>query len=163
MLKNKYFALSLLIFAVIFFYIFFIKGFLMKRHSKPLLHKPSVKVEEKNEGTVAESFDLYKPFKTEEIFSLSPEEWGRDIFVLVMPEEVEEFRMLEPPRLTAIVKDSKRTFAVLNGKIVKEGERVDGIAVKKILENSVIIDRGAGEEHVYIFNLQKGGQIEKNN
>jgi hypothetical protein len=31
--------------------------------------------------------------------------------------------------------------------------------VKKILENSVIIDRGAGEEYVYIFNLQKGDAI----
>jgi len=164
MLRNKYFALSLLIFAVIFFYIFFIRGFLMKRQPRTPLHKPVAKVEEKKEESTQENFDLNKPFKIEEISSTPSDEWGRDIFLPVLSDETEEeVRMLELPKLTAIVRDSKRTFAILNGKIVKEGERIDGILVKKILENSVIIDRGAGEEHVYIFNLQKGGQFEKNN
>lgn len=163
MLRNKYFALSLLIFAVIFFYIFFIKGFLMKRPPKLPLHKPVVKVEGGKGGSVAENFDLNKPFKIEEVSSTTSENWGRDIFKPGLREEIEEVRMWELPKLTAIVSDSKRTCAILNGKIVKEGEMVDGIIVKKILANSVIIDRGAGEEHVYIFNLQKGGQFEKNN
>ncbi len=163
MIRNRYFALSLLVFAVVLFYVFFIRGFLMKRQPRPPLQKPAVKVEEKG-GSLAEKFDLNKPFKIEKISSVPSEDWGRDIFIRpVLPEEIEEVKILEPLKLTAIVKDSKRTFAILNGKIVKEGERLDGIIVKKILENSVIIDRGAGEEHVYIFNLQKGGKFEKNN
>jgi hypothetical protein len=157
MLKNKYFAISLLIFALIIFYFSFVKGFLLRKASS-LPQKPKVMIEEKRETGFKENINLNEPFKKEEISQAFPEEWGRDIF-----RKKEEIRFLEPPKLSGIFRrDDKRFFAILNGKIVKEGDRLDGILVKRILENSVIIDRGAGEEHVYIFNLQKGGQFEKN-
>jgi hypothetical protein len=163
MLKNKYFAISLLIFALIIFYFSFVKGFLLRKASS-LPQKPKVMIEEKRETGFKENINLNEPFKKEEISQAFPEEWGRDIFRKKFPEEErEEIRFLEPPKLSGIFRrDDKRFFAILNGKIVKEGDRLDGILVKRILENSVIIDRGAGEEHVYIFNLQKGGQFEKN-
>ncbi len=164
MLKNKYFAMFLSIIAIIVVYFFFVKGFIMKRQARSFVQKPLKKVEEKYEAPVSESIDLNNPFKMEQISYNPDEEWGRDIFKRVsMEEKIEEALMEELPKLAAIIRDNQRILAILNGKIVKEGERIDGILVKKILTNSVIIDRGAGEEHVYIFNLQKGGQFEKNN
>lgn len=163
MLKNKYLAIFLSIVAIIVVYFSFVKGFIMKKHPRSLPKKPIAKIEEKYEAPIFESIDLNNPLKIEEISYSPSEEWGRDIFKKIFHnEEIEEAQMEELPKLTAIVRDNKRAFAILNGQIVKEGDRIDGIFVKKILINSVIIDRGAGEEYVFIFNLQKGGEVEKN-
>lgn len=163
MLKNKYLAIFLSIVAIIVVYFSFVKGFIMKKQSRSHPKKPIAKIEEKYEAPIIESIDLNNPLKIEEISYSPSEEWGRDIFKKIFfHDEIEEVQMEELPKLTAIVRDNKRVFAILNGQIVKEGDRIDGIFVKKILINSVIIDRGAGEEHVYIFNFHKGGEVEKN-
>ncbi len=162
MLRNKYFVIFISIVAIFVFYFFFIRGFLLKKQYKAPSVKSYVQAEEKRNEK--ESIDLNHPFRIKEIPASSSDEWGRELCVNTLPEEGEEVPILrELPKLTAIVLDKKRTFAVINGKIVKEGEQIDGILVKKILPNGVIIDRGLGEEFVYIFNIRKGGEIEKNN
>lgn len=162
MLKNKYLAIFLSVIAIIVVYLSFVKGFIMRKQPRSLPEKQIAKVEEKYEAPVVESIDLNNPLKIEEISYNPSEEWKRDIFrKIFFNEETGKTQMEELPELTAIVRDNKRVFAILNGKIVKEGERINGILVKKILTNSVIIDRGAGAEYVYVFNLQKGGEVEK--
>ncbi len=161
MLRNKYFAIFLSIVAIIVVYFSFGKGFIMKKHAKTTTQKPSQIVEKKYEATARDDMDLNNPFKIEQIFYNPDEEWGRDPFMRVSKEEIEKAMPEELPKLTAILRSKNRVFAVLNGKTVKEGERINGIFVKKILEDSVIIDRGAGDEYVYIFNLPEGGRLER--
>lgn len=162
MLRNKYFAISLLILAIIVVYFSFFRGFMLKKQAKPAAKRP-VAIEEIPKAQLKEDWDLNAPFNAEKISYETSEEWGRDIFKRVPKgNNDEELLVGELPKLTAIVRDSKRVFAILNGQIVKEGDKIDGILIKRILTNSVIIDRGVGEEHVYIFNLQKGGQFEEN-
>lgn len=162
MLRNKYLAIFLSILAIIVVYFSFFRGFILKKQVKPVAKSP-VAMEEAPKTQLREVWDLNAPFNLERIASSPSEEWGRDIFKRVVKgDKEEELLMGELPKLTAILADSKRVVAILNGQIVKEGDRIDGILVKRILKNSVIIDRGAGEEHVYIFNLQKGGQFEEN-
>ncbi|MGQ9617470.1 MAG: hypothetical protein ACUVUG_00760 [Candidatus Aminicenantia bacterium] len=163
MFKNKYFAILISIVALVFVYFSFFRGHLSVKHQKAQSYKSPLRIEEKIENKGGEGLDPNKPFQIPAFFYSSSDEWGRDPFRKIKPlEETEESGAEELPELTAIIIAGNRVSAVLNGKVIKEGERIDGILVKKILPNCIIIDRGLGDEFDYIFNVQKGGKIERN-
>ena len=65
--------------------------------------------------------------------------------------------------LEGILKDSKRAyFAIINGEMVKEGDKIMGLDVVEIKENMVKLSKD-GEEKTYKLTEEGGGLFEKKN
>ncbi len=76
-------------------------------------------------------------------------EWGRDPF---FPEGSESSKFASIPlNLTGIVWDAKMPFAVVNDKVLKNGDMIDNYKVVEIKPNSVIFSTGEETIELQLF------------
>jgi len=76
--------------------------------------------------------------------------WGRDPFLLETANIQEQGT--EDLALSGIMPDKQDPYAIINGEVVKLGDKVAGMTVIEINENNVVLDEN-GQRHTLELNL----------
>jgi len=76
--------------------------------------------------------------------------WGRDPFLLDTSNAKEQGT--EDLTLSGIMPDKQDPYAIINGEVVKLGDKAGGMTVIEINENSVVLDEN-GKRHTLELNL----------
>lgn len=77
--------------------------------------------------------------------------WGRDPFLLDASTNAQE-EGVEDLSLNGIMPDKQNPYAIINNEVVKLGDKVGGMTVIEINENSVVLDEN-GQRHTLELNL----------
>ncbi len=169
MLKNKYFAIAISIVAIIFVLrtVFILKKkkypqfqkqpqIVMNQNTQSISPLPSQPQDTKSglENTIT-SETLYEPVKIEEVKipEVSSLEWGEDPFYkesskIEIKNENGKYLMVS---LEGIVFSGGKKKAIINGKILEEGESYGGVYIKKINDESIVIFFNGKEQKIKMF------------
>ena len=83
-------------------------------------------------------------------------QWGRDPFVNASIKAGEESGMVGGLRLSAIIYRRNSGVAIINSRILRKGDRIDGKEIAQILEDRVIVRDGSGDRELRVNKFSVG-------
>jgi hypothetical protein len=83
-------------------------------------------------------------------------QWGRDPFVVSSISPGEESGMVGGLNLSAIIYRKNSGTAIINNRILRKGDRINGKEISKILEDRVILRDGSGDRDLRVNKFSVG-------
>ncbi|MEW6456910.1 MAG: hypothetical protein AB1410_09405 [Acidobacteriota bacterium] len=113
--------------------------------------------------TILDSVDLNKKVELQRIEdSALDNEWGKDPFFLPETKEVSVQKVVQTApqsavtlNISGILIDRNRRLVLINGEIYKAGDSIDGVLIKSIFRDKIIIEVGGIEETIGLFEKKK--------
>ena len=82
--------------------------------------------------------------------------WGRDPFVATSMAPGEESGTVSGLNLTAIIYRRNSGVAIINNRILRKGDRINGKEISQILEDRVILRDGGGDRDLRVNKFSVG-------
>jgi hypothetical protein len=83
-------------------------------------------------------------------------QWGRDPFVVASMQTGEDSGMVAGLKLSAIIYGKTGGVAIINNRILRRGDRIDGKEIFQILEDRVILRDDGGDRDLRVHKFSVG-------